>query len=159
MHNVETAREYHDRTQGYAAPGSSGGSWDNNKVLTIRHAWTSQPRELNLLVRDGDYNPGLTLDPWGEPFRIEGEDLFALRELLLAMPEAAFVRPQPSRVDFEVGDKVWVDDPVFGRKTGEVTTIATDGTLGIEGPRVDESRRFWWKIDATEARRVTHRSA
>jgi len=100
MHAIQTAKAANDTQDDDTRLPSTGhpsGEW-LNPVLTVsdRHG-----RQVSLMVTASigtfDSAAAVVVNPWGQgegpAVRIEGEDLFALRELMAELPESAFVRP------------------------------------------------------------------
>lgn len=106
-HNITTAHEASERHPAFVnrsvsdLPQSGTEEIWRNPVLTVTH--NDGKSQASLLFHSGDPHnggPQIVVNPWhldhdGPLTRIEGEDLFALRELLNELPEHAFVRPAP----------------------------------------------------------------
>lgn len=54
---------------------------------------------------------------------------------------------------FKVGDQVWVDTPGHARMPGFVTLVGDDGSIGIQGPKVDDVRVWSWFFEPAWVRR------
>jgi hypothetical protein len=94
-------RTYSDMRGTPLSTTSINSAWDR-PVLTVRDRETEDSvrdvRELSVMFTD----QGLVVNPWmsGQQIRIQGEDLFALRELLAEVPEHAFKRPKDPEVTY-----------------------------------------------------------
>lgn len=93
-HNIETAAEYCNRTR----PGTGGRAdtdvWRNPVLVVADTSHRTQDATVAFLFQH--QSQMLVVNPWDEetkPVTIARQDLFALRELLNAMPEEAFERP------------------------------------------------------------------
>ena len=115
------------------------GEFWNEPVLTVEN----RGRTVSILFNEpGESSiftgPAVVIDPWGDlNVRIEGEDLYAFRELLNELPESAFVRPaDPVEVpEFADGDrfKAVQFDIIYTRAGGQWQTSGTDADTTWRG--------------------------
>lgn len=114
----------------------------NEPVLTVTGV---NGRRVSFLFNDLTGAPGVVVHPWRidlddetappNSVRIQGEDLYALRELLNEMPEEAFVRPaEPVKAPVD-----------YGFKPGDVivcTAVASSYTR--------DTRGTWHRVSKTD---------
>lgn len=114
-HNISTFRDVAHNEQAFTEEVL------NNPVLSVEDSSGNRARILfKRCAMEPLGRPAVVLNPWptngarngfdsGPVVSIEGEDLYALRALLLELPDEAFVEPAPA---VEVAEQVWTPGDV-----------------------------------------------